>query len=115
MFWITKSHQQTVSHEFNVLAHHLAVHSNERYRQCRCHELMLIGYCILQDGQHLLMGKLSLQHAVKQAGEIAVHAFVAADEFVGSAQSGHQAAFLQPEDRAEAAAEENAFYSRKSD
>jgi hypothetical protein len=47
---------------------------------------------------------------VEQAGEVAVQALVAADELIAEAEAGHQAALLQPEDAAEAAAEEDAFH-----
>ena len=45
----------------------------------------------------------------EQAGEVGVHAFVAGDELVGEGESGHEAAFLEPEDGGEGAAEEDAF------
>ena len=45
----------------------------------------------------------------EQAGEVGVHAFIAGDELVGEGESGHEAAFLEPEDGGERAAEEDAF------
>ena len=42
---------------------------------------------------------------VKEAGKVAVQALVAGDELVGEGEAVHEAALLEPEDRAEAAPE----------
>ena len=44
-----------------------------------------------------------------------MHALVAGDEFVGEGEAGHQAAFLEPEDGGEGAAEENPFDGSECD
>ena len=51
----------------------------------------------------------------EQAGEIGVHAFVAGDELVGECETGHEAAFFEPEDGGEGAAEEDAFDGGEGD
>ena len=51
----------------------------------------------------------------QQTGEICVKTFIAGDELVGEGQSRHQAALLQPEDRCERSAEEDAFHGREGD
>ena len=44
-----------------------------------------------------------------------MEAFVTGDEFVGEGQAGHEAAFLEPEDRGEGAAEKDAFDGGEGD
>ena len=51
----------------------------------------------------------------EEAGEVGVHAFVAGNEFVGEGEAGHEAAFLEPEDGGEGAAEEDAFDGGEGD
>lgn len=51
----------------------------------------------------------------EQAGEVGVHALVAGDELVGEGETGHEAAFLEPEDGGEGAAEEDAFDGGEGD
>ena len=51
----------------------------------------------------------------EEAGEVGVHAFVAGDELVGEGEAGHKAAFLEPEDGGEGAAEENALHGGEGD
>ena len=52
---------------------------------------------------------------VEEAGKVGVHAFVSRDELVGEAETWHESTFLQPEDCAETAREEDAFDSCKGD
>ncbi len=44
-----------------------------------------------------------------------MHALVAGDEFVGEGETGHEAAFFEPEDGGEGAAEEDAFDGGEGD
>ena len=48
---------------------------------------------------------------VQEAGKVAVEALVAGDELVGEGEAVHEAALLEPEDAAEAAAEEDALHA----
>ena len=51
----------------------------------------------------------------EQAGKVGVHALVAGDELVGEGEAGHEAAFLEPEDGGEGAAEEDALDGGEGD
>ena len=51
----------------------------------------------------------------EQTREICVHAFVAGDELVGKCETGHETAFLEPEDGGEGAAEEDTFDGGEGD
>lgn len=50
---------------------------------------------------------------VHVAGKVGVEALVARDELVAEGEAGHEAALLQPENGAEAPAEEDALHARK--
>lgn len=67
-----RTHQQTVCHELNVLAHERGVHANQRDREGVAHKLLLNGHSIANDGRR--DGGLGLAHQLgeKQARKIAV-------------------------------------------
>ena len=49
------------------------------------------------------------------AGEVGVQALIPRDELIGEGESGHERAFLEPEDGAEGAREEDALYGSEGD
>ena len=102
--------EQAVCHEHDVLAHELGVHADELDGEGLSHELELDGDGVGDDLDDPLVGDLVVEVLVEQAGEVGVHALVSGDQLVGEGQAGHEAALLQPEDRAEGAREEDALH-----
>ena len=108
-FLIAEGQEQTIGDELDVLFHERGVHAQQRAGQRLRQELLLDGDGLGDDVLHGLLARAVVQVGEKQAGEVGVHAFVAGDELVGEGESGHEAAFLEPEDGGEGAAEEDAF------
>ena len=51
---------------------------------------------------------------IDQNGEVGVHAFISTNQLIGESESWHQASLLEPENRAKAAREEDAFDAGES-
>lgn len=115
MFLVAEGEEEAVSDEFDVLLHEAGVHAQQRARQRLGQELLLDGHGLGDDVLHGLLARAVVQVGEEQAGEIGVHAFVAGDELVGEGEAGHEAAFLEPEDGGEGAAEEDAFDGGEGD
>lgn len=62
-----------------------------------------------------LGSQLVLHEGVEMAGKVGVQALIPRYQLVGEGQSGHQRAFLEPEDGAEGSREEDALHSCKGD
>nr|GFD42242.1 hypothetical protein [Tanacetum cinerariifolium] len=90
-------------------------HANEAHRQRVGHKLLLNRHRVADDGLHALLGQLVFEVAVEQARKVAMQSFVARNQLVREGQAGHQAALLEPENRAERAREKDAFHGRKGD
>ncbi|KAL3526286.1 hypothetical protein ACH5RR_010942 [Cinchona calisaya] len=88
-FPISQCPQQSVRHKFNVLAHQIPVHSNQRAGQRFAHEFPLYIHRIRNDSPHSILAQLHPQQTVQQARAIAVETLVSRDQFVGESQSRH--------------------------
>mmetsp|Transcript_34635 Transcript_34635/g.81775 ORF Transcript_34635/g.81775 Transcript_34635/m.81775 type:complete len:360 (-) Transcript_34635:14-1093(-) len=106
-------HEQPVGAELDVLGHHPRVHADQVHRERLADELLLVQHGVADDVVQLGVGQLVLEHAVQQAREVAVHALVARDQLVREGEPRHEAALLEPEDRAERAREEDALHRRE--
>lgn len=115
VFLVAEGEEETVSDEFDVLFHEVGVHAQQRAGQGLGQEFLLDGHGLGDDVLHGLLAGPFVQVGEEQAGEVGVHAFVAGDELVGEGQAWHEAAFLEPEDGGEGAAEEDAFDGREGD
>ena len=115
VFLVPERKEQTIGHELNVLLHEIGIHTQQRARQGLGQELLLNGDGFGDDVLHGLLCGAVVEVGEEQAGEVGVHALVAGDEFVGKGEARHQAAFLEPEDGGEGAAEENAFDGGEGD
>ena len=94
--------KETVGAELDVVAHELGVHTDE---------LDGVGDDLGDAGLGELVDKLLVQ----EAGKVAVESLVTADELVGEAKAGHEAALLEPEDGAEGAGEEDTLDGGEGD
>merc|ERR1719440_2286917 len=62
---------------------------------------------------HRLLRQRPLEHRVELARKVAVQALVPRNQLVREGEARHQPALLEPEQRAEAAAEEDALHARE--
>lgn len=116
---VAERDEQAVRDKFNVLAHELGVHANERDGQGvytsvpysishsrddnegdrrTSQELLLNLDSLPNDTLNGLGVRPSPEVGEQQAGEIGVQTLVTRDELVGECQSRHQAALLEPKD-----------------
>jgi hypothetical protein len=102
-------HEQAVGHEFNVLAHEIPVHADERDREGVADELALDVDSVGDDLADAGLVELVAEKLVEEAGEITVEALIAGDELVGEGEARHEPALLEPEDGAEGPREEYAL------
>lgn len=72
-------------------------------------EALLHLYRLPNDRLHGLPARLVLQGVEQLAREVAVQPLVATDHLVAEGQAGHEAAFLEPENRAETSGKENSL------
>jgi hypothetical protein len=114
-FWHPECDQQPISYKLNVLAHERRIHAQQGAWECISQELLFDSDSFGDDSCNGSSIRLVVEQAEEQAREVAVHALVAADEFVGESQAGHETALLEPEDGREGSAEEDAFDGRKGD
>ena len=113
---VPEGDEQAVRAELNVLHHEVRVHPDEPHREGVGDELLLDVDRLADDVVETGLRELVLEVvAVEQAREVAVEPLVARDELVAEGQAGHHAALLEPEDRAEAAAEEDALDRGEAD
>jgi hypothetical protein len=110
---VTKSNQETVSYEFNVLAHQLGVHSKQGTWESIGQELLLDRNSIDDDVLNDLLTWTSVEVGEEQAGKVGVKTLVTRNQLVGESQTGHQATLLQPENGSEGTREENSLDSRE--
>jgi len=104
---IAKSNEQTVSDELDVLAHELGVHADEGDGEGISQELLFdddgLLYNLLQE-----FGVGPPPEMTKQeTSEVGVHTLITADQLIGEGETGHESAFLQPEDGSERSGEED--------
>ena len=111
---VSQGRQQAICDELDVLGHQVLIHSDQIAGESPADELPLHLDCATDHLVNDVFWELMLQHAVEQARKVRVEALIAGDELVGEGQARHQAALLQPEEGAEAAAEEDALHSGKS-
>ena len=109
VFLVSQSDQEAVSDELDVLFHKLCVNSQQWTGKALGQESLFNcdGFCddVLDD---LLAGAFA-EMTEEETGKIGVQTFVSGDEFVGKGQSGHETAFLEPEDGRERSGEEDSF------
>ena len=115
LFVVAECDEQPVSAELDVLGHECGVHADERDGQCVSDEVDFDAHSLFYNFEYSFIGKFALQFAVQEAGKVAVHAFISGDEFIGSAESGHETSFFEPEDGAEAAGEEESLNDGEGD
>ena len=107
--------KETIGAELNVVAHELGVHTDELDGEGVGNELLLDLDCVGDDLDDAGLGELVDELLVQKAGEVAVESLVTADELVGEAKAGHEAALLEPEDGAEGAGEEDTLNGGEGD
>jgi len=112
---LPKCHQESVSHKFDVLLHQLGVHPDQIHRKRIGDKFFLAIDSITDDSPHSLRGGLVFEHGKEEAGKVAVHPLVTANQFIGEGQSRHQSTLLQPKDGAEAPTEEYTLHCSKGD
>ena len=107
--------EEAVGAELDVVAHELGVHADELDGEGVGHELLLDLDGVGDDLRDAGLGELVDELPVQEASEVAVETLVAADELVGEAKAGHEAALLEPEDGAEGTREEDALDGGEGD
>ena len=104
---IAKSNEQTVSDKLDVLTHELSVHADEGDGEGISQELLFNDDGLLDD----LLQELGVgpppEMTEQEASKVGVHTLVTADQLVGEGETGHEPAFLQPEDGSERSGEED--------
>ena len=104
---VAKSDEQSVSNKFDILAHELGVHADEGDGESISQELLFNDDGLLDD----LLQELGVgpppEVTEQEASEVGVHTLVAADQFVGEGETGHETTLLQPEDGSERSREED--------
>ena len=106
---VAECKQETVSDEFNVLFHELCVDSQQWTRQTVGQESLFDSDCFGDDVLDDLFAGTFAEVAEEETGKVGVETFVSGDEFVGEGQSGHETAFLKPEDGSKRSGEEDSF------
>lgn len=92
---------------------YFGVHAYQLYRETFGEELDFDIYGLGYDLVDSFLRELELDMRVEKTSEVCVHAFVARDELVAESESGHELPLFEPEDRTEAAGEEDAFHGRE--
>lgn len=69
---VAQLEEQTIRHEFNVLAHELRIHANELARQGLGDELLLNLHGLADNLVSLLLAQLVRQLGVQEAGKVRV-------------------------------------------
>ena len=108
---IAKSNEQTVGNELDVLAHELGVHTDEGDGESISQELLLDDDRLLDNLLQELGVGAPPEVTEQEASKVGVHTLVAADQFVGEGETGHEPALLQPEDGSERSGEEDSLNS----
>jgi hypothetical protein len=108
-FWHSESKKEMVSDELDVLRHQSRVHTDQLDGQRLGDETHLDLNSLTDNGVNFLVGQFVVQVLVDETCEVGVHALISRDELIGEGQTGHQASLFEPEDRTEAATEENAL------
>lgn len=109
----SKSNQQPIRDEFDILAHQSRVHTEKSNRKCVGQEFLLDGDSLGDNCQDICVGGWVLQLAEEQAGEVRVETLITGNELVGECEARHESTLLQPEDGSERTAEEDTFNSSK--
>jgi len=106
---VAECDKEPIRNELDVLIHQGRVHPDERNGERLGEEFLFDRYGF---GDNMLDGVgvgAFAEVSEQETGEVGVHAFVTGDELVGESETGHQTAFLEPEDGCKGTREEDSL------
>ena len=101
--------KESVSHELDVDAHEGAVHADEINRQSFGQEFCLNDNGLADDLLDPFFWRFVHEVVEHEAGEVGVQALVAGDELIAEGETGHEPAFLEPENCCKTSREKYSF------
>lgn len=92
--WCSQALQQSVSYEFNVQWHLVAVHADKLHWQGHSQKLQLYLNSFTDNLGYSLKWKLVYKMGVQQTSEVGVKSLISRYQLIAKTKSRHQAAFL---------------------